>query len=98
MRWKRQGREDILIHIAINSTDPHNQHAVFVTKSCPFLKREETGLYSCAIHETKPFYCKIYPNHGMCEHEESMNVWQTVKNALTEQQQTESSFHDEESN
>ncbi|MGA2972901.1 MAG: YkgJ family cysteine cluster protein [Candidatus Bathyarchaeia archaeon] len=72
VRWKRQGRVDILKHIAIDSTDPHNRHGVFVTKSCPFLKREETGLYSCAIHETKPFYCRIYPDDGMCEHEESI--------------------------
>ena len=71
MRWKRQG-EGILKHIAINSIDPHNQYGVFVTKSCPFLKREDTGLYSCTIHETKPFYCKIYPAEGICEHEESI--------------------------
>jgi Fe-S-cluster containining protein len=24
----------------------------------------------CKIHETKPFYCRAYPDDGMCEHEE----------------------------
>ena len=68
-----EGRtSDILKQIAIDSSDPHDRDRVFVTKSCPFLKREETGLYSCTIHETKPFYCRTYPADGMCEPEESV--------------------------
>ena len=69
-RWERQGREDILKYVAIDSTNPHKRHGDFVTESCPFLEKGERGFYSCAIDETKPFYCMIYPNDGMCEHEE----------------------------
>ena len=69
VRWKSEGRQDILKHIRIDSSDPRSLRGVFVTESCPFLKKEhETGLYSCAIHETKPFYCRLYPDDGVCEH------------------------------
>ena len=70
VRWKSQGRGDILKHISIDSSDPDNQHGTFVAKSCPFLGKDEQGLYVCEIHETKPFYCRAYPDNGMCEHEE----------------------------
>ena len=69
VRWRTQGRGDILRHLFIDSTDPHNQRGVFLTKSCPFLKNDEPGgFYLCAIHETKPFYCRTYPEDGVCEH------------------------------
>jgi Fe-S-cluster containining protein len=43
----------------------------FTTKSCPFLSKDNgSALYTCSIHDTKPFYCKIYPDDGICEHEE----------------------------
>jgi len=32
--------------------------------------RDEQGLYLCRIHETKPFYCRAYPDDGICEHED----------------------------
>ena len=74
-RWRRQRREDILRHISIDSTDPKNLNGVFVTKSCPFLKKDQSGgFYTCTIHETKPFYCRIYPDDGVCENEESACV------------------------
>jgi Fe-S-cluster containining protein len=75
MRWRQQEREDILEHLSIDSSDPHNLRGAFVPNSCPFLKRNEReGLYSCAIHETKPFYCRIYPDDGVCEHKEDIDV------------------------
>ncbi len=75
MRWRMQGRKDILKYLSIDSSNPQEQRGVFVTESCPFLERDERGgLYSCAIHETKPFYCKIYPDDGVCEHEENIDT------------------------
>jgi len=64
-----QGREDILRHLFIDSTDPDNERGVFITKSCPFLQKDEHGpLYSCRIHDTKPLCCSTYPDDGVCEH------------------------------
>ena len=74
VRWRTQGRHDILKHVSIDSTDPHNQHGIFVAKSCPFLRKEQLGVYSCAIHDTKPFYCRNYPDDGVCEHEEGADA------------------------
>jgi len=74
-RWRAQGREDILKHLSTDSRDPNRERGVFVTESCPFLKRDKiAGLYSCAIQETKPFYCRIYPDDGVCEHQGNADI------------------------
>ena len=70
MRWKCQKRDDILRHISIDSTDITNQRGIFISKSCPFLERDDQGYYLCKIHDTKPFYCRAYPDDGICEHHE----------------------------
>lgn len=55
-------------HLAINS-DPNDQSGTFISRSCPFLRRtEKQTIYYCAINDTKPFYCKNYPDDGICEH------------------------------
>jgi Fe-S-cluster containining protein len=70
IRWRSQGRQDILRYLSIDSNDPQSIHGFFTTKSCPFLKRDEQGpLYSCTIQDTKPFYCRLYPDDGVCEYE-----------------------------
>lgn len=70
-----QGRTDILRHMSVDSSDLHNERGVFVTSSCPFLGKDgQAGLYSCMIHDTKPFYCRLYPDDGPCEHEENTDV------------------------
>ncbi len=74
MRWRSQRRDDILRHISIDSTDASNQRGIFVPKSCPFLGRDKQGLYMCKIHETKPFYCRAYPDDGICEHHDGADV------------------------
>lgn len=75
VRWRSQGREDILKYLSIDSSDRRSLRGLFTTKSCPFLKKEEQSeLYSCAIHDTKPFYCKIYPDDGVCEREEATDI------------------------
>jgi len=80
VRWKAQGREDILKYVSIDSSDPQRQHGVFITESCPFLKKDELrGFYSCAIHDTKPSYCRIYPDDGVCEHEENADIWSSQR-------------------
>ena len=72
VRWRSQGREDILRHLSIDSSDPHALRGFFTTNSCPFLKKnEQDEFYSCIIQDTKPFYCKLYPDDGVCEREES---------------------------
>jgi len=75
MRWRSQGRDDILRHISIDSTDTSNQRGIFIPKSCPFLGRDKQGLYLCKIHETKPFYCRAYPDDGICEHRDGADDW-----------------------
>jgi len=69
IRWRREGRTDILKHLAITSADPNDQLGTFVSKNCPFLRRNERlNIYYCAINDTKPFYCKNYPEDGICEY------------------------------
>lgn len=75
VRWRRQGREDILGYLSIDSSDPCSLRGLFTTESCPFLKKEEQSeLCSCAIHDTKPFYCKIYPDDGVCERQDPTDI------------------------
>ena len=75
IRWRTEGRDDILSYISIDASDPNDMRGLFTTGSCPFLKKDKQGkLYSCAIHETKPFYCKLYPDDGFCEHEEITEI------------------------
>lgn len=35
-----------------------------IPSKCPFLRRNESGLASCAIHEKKPALCSTYPRGG----------------------------------
>jgi Fe-S-cluster containining protein len=67
-RWRNGERTDILKHLATNSDDLTGQSFVFVSKSCPFLRKDEgQSIYYCAINDTKPFYCRDYPDDGVCE-------------------------------
>ena len=69
IRWRRERRTDILKHLAITSDNPNDQSGPFISDSCPFLKKgERQNIYYCAINDTKPFYCKNYPDDGICEH------------------------------
>jgi len=55
IRWKTEGREDILSCLSIDASDPHDLRGLFTTRSCPFLNKDKLGkLYSCAIHDTSP--------------------------------------------
>lgn len=75
IRWRSQGRDDILRHLSIDSSDPQSQRGYFTDKSCPFLKKDDMGeLYSCTIQDTKPFYCRLYPDDGVCEHEDTADA------------------------
>lgn len=69
IRWKSTGRFDILKHIAIDSDDQTGKSYVFVPNSCPFLRNDkEQSTYYCAINDTKPFYCRNYPDDDVCEY------------------------------
>jgi len=69
LRWRREGRADILKYLAIASDNPNDQSGTFTSNSCPFLSRnEEQGIYFCAINDTKPFQCRNYPEDGVCEY------------------------------
>ena len=62
---------DILKHLATNSTDPNDRSSLFISSSCPFLRKDEReNIYYCTINDTKPFYCKSYPDDGVCERAE----------------------------
>jgi len=74
IRWRREGREDILKHLAITSDNPNGQSGTFTSNSCPFLRRnEEQNIYCCDINDTKPFNCKNYPDDGVCEYTTNLN-------------------------
>jgi len=72
-RWRREGREDILRYV--HSFEGfggiiYDRQENKTFRRCPFLKSENDGKYSCAIHETKPFVCAAYPTFydpaGLC--------------------------------
>jgi Fe-S-cluster containining protein len=74
IRWRKEGREDILKHLAITSNNPNDQSGAFTSDSCPFLRRnEEQNVYCCDINDTKPFNCKNYPDDGVCEYTTNLN-------------------------
>jgi len=64
-RWHKQGRTDILQFVKTIEYDS----VIFGIRNwidktgkkldfCPFLTKN----FSCAIHETKPDHCRMYPN------------------------------------
>ena len=56
-------------HLATASDELNGQSGTFVTDSCPFLRKSgKESIYYCAINDTKPFYCKGYPDDGICEY------------------------------
>lgn len=62
---------DILRHLAMKSDDSGGQSSLFISSSCPFLRKDgREKAYYCAINDTKPFYCKNYPDDDVCEHVE----------------------------
>jgi len=69
-RWEKQGRNDILQYIdpfdMLNSNwcscdiwvNPENGEDFI---DCPFLqKNDDQDIYTCLIHDTKPYNCRIY--------------------------------------
>ncbi len=70
-RWRNEGRTDILNQLVVDSNDPSGQSWKFISNRCPFLRKNELkNKYYCAINDTKPFYCKNYPDDGICERAE----------------------------
>jgi len=68
IRWRREGRTDILKHVAIASEDRNDQSGTFTSNSCPLLRRnEQQKIHYCTINQTKPFNCRNYPDDGVCE-------------------------------
>ncbi len=63
-RWICEKRDDILCYVlgfeGLGADLVNMQSQMFLSK-CPFLVRVENGKYVCAIHETKPFVCKVAP-------------------------------------
>ena len=72
-RWRQQNRQDILQYVlafeGLGGDLIDTKNNKFLLK-CPFI-RKEGAKYTCAIHETKPFACKITPfyfhNEETCE-------------------------------
>jgi len=71
-RWRREGRTDILRYVYVFEGlggDIFNIKTYRRFSKCPFMKKEGK-VYSCSIHETKPWGCRIFPfyyNHqGIC--------------------------------
>lgn len=72
-RWGEEGRTDILRHVYVfdgiggDIFDTENYRRF---SKCPFLMKEGK-VFSCSIHETKPFVCRIFPfyfdSQGICE-------------------------------
>jgi tetratricopeptide (TPR) repeat protein/Fe-S-cluster containining protein len=62
-RWRAQNRQDILKYVlafeGLGGDIIDLKNNKFLSK-CPFIKRENAK-YACAIHDTKPFVCKITP-------------------------------------
>jgi len=58
-----------LRQIVANSDDLNGEPYLFISKMCPFLRKdEEPSLYRCAINDTKPHHCRNYPDDGVCEY------------------------------
>lgn len=66
IRWRTEGRTDILRHVEIVNAQ-RDGSGIFTSKSCPFLLRDiAQNAYVCMIHDTKPEYCRNYPDDGAC--------------------------------
>jgi len=66
IRWRTEGRGDILGHIEIVN-DQRTVSGIFTSKSCPFLFKDTAqNKYVCMIHDTKPEHCRNYPNDDVC--------------------------------
>jgi Fe-S-cluster containining protein len=80
---------DILKHLVTESDDSNGQPSQFSSSSCPFLGKDEgKKTYSCTINDTKPFYCKNYPDDGVCEYvEESYEEPDWKKNSTISRQE-----------
>lgn len=68
-RWRRQGRWDILAHVAVMGTTKADPWAdAWFTKSgdevkrCPFVRKiRGTDRFTCTIYDTRPTVCRGYP-------------------------------------
>ena len=67
-RWINEGRVDILDHITANLDNSNDEPYLFVTRICPFLEKDVKNLHYCRINDTKPYYCRNYPDDGFCEY------------------------------
>ncbi len=72
VRWRREGREDILKHVFIFESGGEimggdiwlNPRTGRKMGACPFLKKRG-GKSVCLIHDTKPGVCRKYPFNGV---------------------------------
>jgi Fe-S-cluster containining protein len=80
LRWKLQGRDDILAWVETLDLGPGNQlHTAWVNpetgedvERCPWLLDMLNGKgYLCGIEPIKPDHCRAYPEHQ--KHAESTN-------------------------
>ena len=66
--WINEGRVDILNYVTANLDNSNDEPYLFVTRICPFLEKDGQNLHYCMINDTKPYYCRNYPDDGFCEH------------------------------
>ncbi len=74
-RWKRQDRNDILMHVMIFETSigPFGDVLPSNTRRCPFLRKiKNQDIYRCRIQDTKPIICSKYPRIGKCSREKEL--------------------------
>jgi Fe-S-cluster containining protein len=69
-RWETQERQDILDYVSVidlESFEDFGVYDMFVDKEiCPFLIEVKNGLYECLIQNTKPLFCRNYPENDVC--------------------------------
>ncbi len=72
-RWRKEGRDDILQYVYVYEGlggDFFDKKTFKRFSKCPFFKKEGKT-YSCAIHETKPRGCRLFPlyfdHQGTCK-------------------------------
>jgi len=72
-RWRKEDRIDILKYVQVFEDlggDLFDKETYRKFSKCPFLKKEGKA-YTCTIHQTKPWACKVFPFYfnyqGICE-------------------------------
>lgn len=69
LRWRREGRKDILKHVQLSKNGKYPVSPIWkgvgamTLGRCPFL-RKRGKKYRCAIQDTKPHDCRVYPRFG----------------------------------